>query len=282
MLLCFGSTSCSIDKKQRETDALLMTADSLYKAKKYDDAIETLSTLNKEYPKELKARQKALQLLREIKLDKSNEEAGIMSSMIDSLSLFSDSLFQKFELVEAKGMPDENILRYKGYDPTKASPKNKYLDVYVTSSGELELVAGNCRQKPLGGTFIKLEEAVTETFYTSEPIEYDGGLNYRFQDLGLYYERLTFTGKASEQIASFVNAHCLKGTQIKVTFGNSRGLSKDSFILSLEAKEAISTSYQYTKALKKISELHQAIEKHNKRVLLESERQMREKVKGLQ
>lgn len=182
-------------KERKGASAMLDTASQYYQQEAYEEALQLLDSLNKVYPKEVEAREQALALSREVRLARSRRDSLAIIPRMQALIQYTDSLYREFSLVEAPGMPDENIIRYKGYDPSSANPQDSFLDCYIASDGTLELIAATSGADTQGVTHIQVSESVGNTFVSSDTLAYDGGLNYRFQDLGRHYERLTFTGE---------------------------------------------------------------------------------------
>ncbi len=281
LLLCFSYVFISCDNSEKkEAEQIVSIADSLYRANDYDGALEMLQTLKEKYPNALQARQQGLELKREIKIAISHKDSIDIVHQMLLIESYSDSLYSEFVLVEAKDMPDENILRYHGYDAIKKHPNSPFLDVYITSKGDLELVAGISGNKYSGISYIKVEDIQDKTFYISDTLNYDGGLNYRYNNLGIYYERLTFSGESANKIASFIE-NAPNNDKIMVSFGLEKGLWTNKFLLPYESKIAIVTCYHYAQSLASLKELQSKLDIHNKRIAMEEERKMKDKVKDL-
>lgn len=257
---------------------MLDTANQYFKQEKYDEALQVLDSLNKTYPKEVEAREQALSLRRTIRLVRSSQDSLQFSHQLEILVQFTDSLYREFVLVEVPGMPDENIIRYKGYNPSASNEKGTFLDCYIANDGTLELIAATSGRRIEGIAFIAVNESVGNTFVTSDTLAYDGGVNYRFENLGHHYERLTYTGDRAIKVAGFI-ANAPEDSTIKVTFGLENGKLGKSFILNPTAREAISKSYKYAKGLIDIAELQRSLDTHTRRLLLENERRAKEATK---
>lgn len=264
-------------KERKGASAMLDTASQYYQQEAYEEALQLLDSLNKVYPKEVEAREQALALSREVRLARSRRDSLAIIPRMQALIQYTDSLYREFSLVEAPGMPDENIIRYKGYDPSSANPQDSFLDCYIASDGTLELIAATSGADTQGVTHIQVSESVGNTFVSSDTLAYDGGLNYRFQDLGRHYERLTFTGEKAIKVASFITNAPERAT-IKITFGRENGKKGRVFNLDKRAKEAITKSYLYAQGLLDIAELQRGIDTHSRRLLLETERQTKEAI----
>lgn len=269
-------SACESDES-KGANSMLDTANQYYQQEVYDEALQLLDSLNKVYPKEVEARQQALALSREVRIARSRRDSLEIVPRMEALVQYTDSLYREFRLVEAPNMPDENIIRYKGFDPSLANPRGSFLDCYIANDGTLELIAATSGASTQGIAFVQVQESTGHTFVSSDTLAYDGGLNYRFQDLGRHYERLTFTGDKAIKIASFV-ANAPERATLKVTFGLENGKKGSAFDLDKKAREAITKSYQYAKGLLDIAELQRGLDTHSRRIVLENERKAKEAI----
>lgn len=279
VLLGLGLFGCN-SKERKAADALLRTADSLFLSENYDDAILLLDSINKTFPKEIDARRSALEKLKEVKMARSRKDSLEVSVRLDELIVYSDSLYNHFDLIEAPGMPDENIIRYRGYNPSLQNAQASFLDCYVDYDGTLVLVASTSATKTLGVRSIKVSNMTNDTYLYSDTIPYDGGNNYRFEDLGRVYERLTFRGEKAYRIASFI-ANTSEGVGVRITFEREDGGQGPSFVLSKAAVEAVTYSYRYAVSLDEMKDINRRLETHNKRLQLRGVEEMKSKVGDL-
>lgn len=264
-------------EETKGANTMLDTANQYYQEEAYDEALQLLDSLNKVYPKEVEAREQALALSREIRLARSRRDSLEIVPRMEALIQYTDSLYHEFTVVEAPSMPDETIIRYKGYNPASANPKGSFLDCYVDYDGTLELIAATSGTSTQGIAYIQVSENVGNTFVSSDTLVYDGGLNYRFQDLGHHYERLTFTGEKAIRVASFIS-NAPEHATLRVTFGLENGKKGRAFNLDKRTREAISKSYYYAKGLQDVSELQRELETHNRRIALDNERKAKDAI----
>lgn len=272
VILVFGACN---NHEEKEAMSLFASSSELFEEGSYDDALLMLDSLNKSFPKEIEARKEALNLMRKIKLAKSQQDSLSFVSEMQTLVQFSDSLYKDFVLVEAPKMPDENVIRYKGYNPSLNAPQANFLDCYIASDGTLELVAGTSSNHLQGVTYIIVKNSKEDSYIASDTLAYDGGMNYRYTDYGQHYERLIFTDAKALRIASFI-ASSENNNKLEVSFGLDNGRMGKPFELAPKAKQAITESYRYAKALADLKELQKGLDNHEKRLLLESKRKRKE------
>lgn len=162
-------------------------------------------------------------------------------------------------------MPDENIIRYKGYNPSQ-HPEQPFLDIYIDSKGQLDLVAGISATYPIKSHSIKVVNPQEGTYLFSDTLTYDGGTNYRYNHLGRYYERLTFTNESGAKVAAFIYG-ATEGTPFKIEFGTEGRGKAPSFTLTKEATTAIAHTYTYYQLLEFIKEGQLQLDRHQQRRL---------------
>ena len=188
----------------------------------------------------METRKVALHLQQLVRTATAKRDSIRMSSLAEEGVARLDSLQRLFKLIEYPRMPDENILRYKGYDPSAANPEANFLDAYIKADGKIQLIAGTSAPKAQGVTYLRLMEEAGGTYVLSDTIPYDKALNYRFRTGGVTHERLTLSLEASERLGAFVHA-TPTSSAIRASFGPQGA----AFMLSKTAREAIAATYEY-------------------------------------
>lgn len=232
-------TGC-VSREERAAKHLLAEAQIAYTGSNYVEALTLLDSLHRTYPGAVDTRKVALHL-QQLARSGSARHDSLEMSMLSQVGIARlDSLGGLFKLLEYPGMPEENVLRYKGYDPSEADPKASFLDAYIKADGQIQLIAGTSAPKAQDITYLRLQEKSGGTFVVSDTIPYDRALNYRFQAGGVTHERLTLSLEGSERLAEFVHR-----TPLDVAIRASFGPQGATFTLSKTAREAISATYEY-------------------------------------
>lgn len=234
LILIFGLSGC-VSREERAAKLLLAEAQSAYGAGEYDRSLTLLDSLHRTYPGAVEARKLALHLQQLSRSDAAREDSMRMEELAEEGIALLDSLRQHFVLVEYPEMPDENILRYKGYDPSAVAPQSDFLDAYLRADGQICLVAGTSASEKQEVTYLRLTETAGGTYVLSDTIPYDGALHYRFRTGGITHERLTFSREASDRLADFVR-NTPQEAKIRASFGPKGKV----FTLDAQAREAIS------------------------------------------
>lgn len=261
-LTLFLLTACE-STETKGAKKLLQEAEVGYQQERYEDALQMIDSLHKTFPGAVKQRQAALELSRAARLAQGVRDLAYIQPRLEAALHAADSMYQAFELVEAPSMPDENIIRYKGYNPA-SQPDAPFLDIYIDYHGRLDLVAGISAGGKLGSHCIGISESLGGTHIQSDTIPYDGGMNYRYETLGRHYERLTFSEERAAELASFV-ASSPAESSLRVEFGLESGKKGPSFVLSKNARKAISETYAYYAMMKSIEEMQLQLNRHEKR-----------------
>ncbi|MDO5036579.1 MAG: hypothetical protein Q4D93_06435 [Porphyromonas sp.] len=256
-------TSCE-SKESRAAKQLLSEAEQSLADERYDDALIQLDSLHNTYPKALQERKVAMALAREVKMQQGRRDSAYLQPLLEQTLHAADSMYLAFTLIEAKGMADENVIRYQGYNPAKAQPEVSFLDIYIDSKGTLELVAGRSGFAPIGVESIKIMDTKSGSYVLSDTIPYDGGMNYRYENLGRHYERLTFSDDRAAELASYV-ASAPDGANLRVDFGLGGERRGGAFTLTRTAVKAIKQTYTYYATLKSIEDMQLQLKKYEKR-----------------
>lgn len=232
-------TGC-VSKEERAAKHLLAEAQIAYQDSDYSHSAQLLDSLHRTYSGAVETRKVALHLQQLVRTATARRDSIRMTSLAEEGVARLDSLQRLFKLIEYPRMPDENILRYKGYDPSAANPEANFLDAYIKADGKIQLIAGTSAPKAQGVTYIRLMEEAGGTYVLSDTIPYDKALNYRFRTGGVTHERLTLSLEASERLGAFVHA-TPASSAIRASFGPQG----KSFTLDARAREAISATYLY-------------------------------------
>lgn len=263
IMACLMLVSCE-NKQKKAATQLRAEAEELVQNEQYDEALLLLDSLQKTYPDFVDLRRSAFELSKDIRLMQGRRDSIAILPKLERAEFMSDSLYQYFVLIEAPDMPDENVLRFNGYDPS-TNASSPFLDCYLTHDGQLKLVAGVSATYPIKSSYIRVCDSKRETYVSSDTIPYDGGLNYRYEYLSRYYERLTFSPEAAERLSSFI-AMAPQHEQLRVIFYKEDGSEGPSFSLNNIARDAIRGSYQYYHILQQMLDMDSQLRRHEIRL----------------
>lgn len=229
-----------VSREERAAKLLLAEAQIAYSDSDYHRSLTLLDSLHRTFPGAVESRKVALRLQQLARSGEARLDSLRSSALAAEGVARLDSLGRLFKLIEYSGMPEENVLRYRGYDPSAGNAQADFLDAYIEADGRLRLVAGTSAPQAQEVTYLRLQEAAGGTFVLSDTIPYDRALNYRFRAGGVTHERLTLSLAASERLGRFVR-ETPADDPIRASFG-PRG---KSFTLSKAAREAIAATCLY-------------------------------------
>lgn len=267
--------SCE-NKEQKAAEQLFKEAQAMVQNEQFEEALLLLDSLQNSYPELVEIRRKAFELSKVLRIEQGRKDSLVIVPELRALELIADSLYQSFKLIEVPDMPDENILRFKGYDPSVNS-SSPFMDCYLTHNGELKLVAGISERYPINSIYVKVYDSKGQKFAVSDTIPYDGGLNYRYEYLSRYYERLTFSSEAASRVASFIS-ELPDYEQIRMVFYREDGSAMPAHTLNNRAKEAIKGTYEYYALLQKMQAMDQRLRQHEQRLSQREDLKARESI----
>lgn len=256
-VVVFFTASC-----QRSTEklahALYEKALDAYKEESYEQAEQLIDSLHVNYPNEISTRRKALALKKEVDIQRSRRDSLYAQTRLSILQQAQDSLAQYFVKINDTPFPDEYILSAKEL----RNQRIPYLDIYFNKDGELELIASVKNSTPLNSNHLIIEDVTNKTFISTDTLPYDAGMNYRYKEAGVFYERLTFTAKDALAIAQFIT-HAPKEHQLKAQV-------KGGGTLVFNLSNTLRLSFLRTIAMHNVQEeiglLKRTLSKHTKRL----------------
>lgn len=257
MLLATASTSCNSDGKQasaRLDNARQMFAQGeLAAAKSEIDSIRTL------YPKELKTIREGLTLMRQIELKETERNLAFCDSLLPVKHEEVNDLKKGFNL--EKDTAYNEVGNYVSKQQTiERNIQRCYIRSAVSEKGEMYLTSVFYGGSPLNHTGIKL--STPSGLSTQTPaIPYDGGLNYRFKDMGQTTEVVTYQGMKCADAVRFIYNNRNERIRVEYTGG------KPYVIYMADAdKKAIAATYELAVVLHDIDKLTKEKEKSIKKI----------------
>ncbi len=257
-LLCSGCQS----EETKSARSLLIQAQTMQADEQYEEAIQLLDSLQTSYPKAVEERRQALALSRTLRLHISTRDSALIVPRIAELMADLERRHTDYVRVMIPDMPDETLMRYKGYDPSK-SIGAPFLDVYIQSDGQIEMVGGytDSRTRDIVGLRVIASDG---TYAVSDTIAYDRGRNYRYQDGRQTHHRLTLSLQAAERIGAFV-ASSSSAPVLKVAFLTPDCTTVSTFTLTPQARHAIAETYAFYTTYVEVKNLEERLSKHEAR-----------------
>ena len=263
LLLLLLFTGCG---KGKEAQKLLEDAKAMYENKLFIAAKSMIDSINIAYPREIEMRREALTLMRLVERGESTQNIEYCDSLLPILTGNLDDLKKGF--VFEKDSVYDNIGNFIWKTMTiEQNVEHSYIRCGVNEEGEMYIASVYFSSRPLEHTGLKL--SVKDGSYAETPsIPYDGGVNYRFNDLGNTTEVVTYKGEHCKSIANFVSIIDTK-ERIKVEYTGGKSFS---LYLSDNDKKAIKATYELASVLSEITAIQKEKVNSEKKIMLIDEK----------
>ena len=263
LLLAILITGCG---KGKEAQMLLEEAQSMYESKHFIAAKSMIDSINATYPTEIEVRKEALTLMRLVERGESMQNIEYCDSLIPIRVGELEGLKKGF--VFEKDPAYDEIGNYIWKAMTiEQNVERSYIRCGVDEEGEMYMASVYFGGRPIEHTGLKL--SIKDGTFTETPaIPYDGGINYRFKDLGNTTEVVTYKGENCKSIANFVSITDTK-ERIKAEYTGGKSFTLN---LSDNDKKAIKATYELASVLSEITALQKEKVKSEKKIMLINEK----------
>lgn len=203
--------------KEKEARAKLEEAKAMYERNELFEAKNEIDSIRTHYPKEIKVLKDALELMRLVEL----KEADRNIAYCDSLLPIKHEELKKFTtgFVFEKDSVYEEIGNYVWKQQTvERNVERNYIRCGVNEKGEMYLASVYFGSQPINHTGIKVS-IKDGLFAETASIPYDGGVNYRFKDLGNTTEVVTYKGEHGVDAVNFIYTHAKERIRVDYTGG---------------------------------------------------------------
>ena len=223
--------------KTKEARAQLEQAKMLYETKQFSAAKNVIDTIRVLYPREIEVLRESLTLMRLVERGESERNIAFCDSMMPLRMEESEKLKVGFILEKDEVYQDIGNYIWK-QQSIEQNVQRSYVRCGVDETGEMYLASVYFGGRPINHTGLRLSVS-DGTFAETASIPYDGGMNYRFKDLGNTTEVVTYKGENCLNAVNFVYDVADKArVQVEYTGG-----SKFSLYLSENDKKVIRATY---------------------------------------
>lgn len=249
--------SCGNDEKKAQER--LDIARSMYERNEFFAAKSAIDSIRILYPKEFKVIREGLTLMRQVEQKEAERNLAFCDSLLPVRQLDLEGLVKGFNL--EKDSAYNEIGNYVSKQQTiERNIQRCYIRSGVNEKGEMYLASVYFGGKPINHTGIKL--STPDGLFAETPaIPYDGGLNYRFKDMGNTTEVVTYQGEKCEDAVKFIFAN--KEQRIKVEY---TGGKPNVLYIADADKKAIAATYELAVVLSDIEKLTKEKEKAIKKL----------------
>lgn len=185
-------TGCNGDEKAAQ--ARLDKARAMYENNEFFGAKNEIDSIRTLYPKEVKVLKQGLTLMRQVEVKEAERNIAFCDSLLPIKLEEVEGLKKGFAF--EKDSVYEEIGNYIWKQQTiERNVQRCYVRCGVNEEGEMYLASVYYGGRPIEHTGIKLSLKDGQ-FAETASIPYDGGLNYRFKDMGSTTEVVTYQGGA--------------------------------------------------------------------------------------
>ena len=236
-------TACEGDR--RAAEERLAQAQALYERNEFFGAKNEIDSIKMLYPKEVTVLRQALNLMRQVEWKEAERNIAFCDSVLPIKR--EELVGLKAGFVFEKDSAYEEIGHYIWKRQTiERNVQRCYVRCGVNEEGEMYLASVFYGGKPIEHTSVRLstkdgQEAETAT------IPFDGGLNYRFTDLGQTTEVVTYKGEHCESAVKLIYANAKE--RIKVDY---KGGKPYTIYMADADKEAIVKTFDLATVLSDI------------------------------
>ncbi|WP_293671983.1 hypothetical protein [uncultured Parabacteroides sp.] len=248
---------CNNDEKKAQ--ARLDSARNMYERNELFAAKSEIDSIRILYPKEFKVIREGLTLMRQVEQKEAERNLAFCDSLLPIRQQELEGLKKGFNL--EKDSAYNEIGNYVSKQQTiERNIQRSYIRSGVNEKGEMYLASVYFGANPLNHTGIKL--STKDGLFAETPaIPYDGGLNYRFKDLGNTTEVVTYQGEKCEDAVKFIFSNQKERIKVEYTGGKPYVL----YIADAD-KKAIASTYELAVVLSDIEKLTKEKEKSIKKL----------------
>ena len=246
----------------KEAQKKLDKAQALFETKQFVAAKNVIDSINVLYPREVAVRKQALTLIRRVERGECEQNIAYCDSLIpvciDELAdLKKGFIFEKDTSYNVIGNYIWNTMT------VERNVERSYIRCGVNEEGEMYMASVYFGRAPINHTGLHFSTNAG-LFAETPAIPYDGGLNYRFQDLGNTTEVVTYKAEHCKTIANFIMIVDDKD-RVKATYTGGKSFS---LFLSDADKKAIRVTYELANVLSVINTMEREKSRAEKKIML--------------
>lgn len=258
-LVLMATLLAGCNGNEKEAQARLDKAKSMYERSEFFAAKNEIDSIRALYPKEYKALKGALALMRQVEAGEAERNIAFCDSLLPIKLQEVEELKKGF--VFEKDSVYEEIGNYIWKQQTlERNVQRSYVRCGVNEKGEMYLASVYFGPRPLEHTGIKVSTK-DGLFAETATIPYDGGVNYRFKDLGNTTEVVTYKGENGIDAIKFIYANQPERIRVDYVGGKAYHLA-----MADADKKAIIATYSLGTVLSDIENMNKEKEKATKKI----------------
>ncbi|OAV72671.1 hypothetical protein Barb6_00923 [Bacteroidales bacterium Barb6] len=257
-LACLLSFGCGTERKKAQ--ARLEKAQTMFEQGEFISAKNEIDSIRALYPKEIDVLKETLTLMRQVELKEAERNIAFCDSLLPSH-------LQEFEELKAtftfeKDTAYDLFGTYVRKQQTiERNVERSYIRSGVNEQGEVWLASVYFGGKPILHTGLKLSTP-NGLYAETTAVPYDGGLNYRFEDLGNTTEVVTYKGNNGLAALQFICDNEKERIRAEYTGGKPYTL-----YIADGDKKAVADTYRLAVVLSDIVRMTAEKDKAEKRIV---------------
>ncbi|MCD7936197.1 MAG: hypothetical protein LUG98_04990 [Tannerellaceae bacterium] len=258
-LFLLGMVLSSCNNREKEARAYLDQARLFYEQGELNGAKNQIDSLRTNYKDIVALQQEGLELMRLVEIKESARTIAFCDSLLPLKLMEAEELKEGFVL--EKDPEFQEIGNYVWKQQTvERNVMRCYVRSRVNERGEMFLESVFFGNRPVNHSFIRVSIPDGQ-FADTDEIPYDGGLNYRFEDMGNTTEVVTYSGEAGVDVVKFIYAH--PEERIKVEY---KGDKPYTIYLTDTDKKSIVATYDLATVLNDIETMRNSRNKAQQRI----------------
>ncbi|MDR3140220.1 MAG: hypothetical protein LBU37_00585 [Tannerellaceae bacterium] len=254
MILLFAGCN----NNEKEARARYGKAVDLYEQNDLFAARNEIDSIRLYYPGEINVLKDAIELKRLVELKETDRNIAYCDSLLPIRQEEAGVLNKNFIMEKDTLYQDTGNYVWK-QQTIERNVERSYIRCKVSEDGVMALESVYFGNRPLNHTGIKV--SVKYGFFAeTASIPYDGGTNYRFQDLGNTTEVVTYKGENAVDAVKFIYANA--GERIKVEYTGGKAYT---IYMADADKKALVATYDLATVLSDVDTLLREREKAIKR-----------------
>lgn len=252
-------TLAACNQTEKEAQARLNNARSMYERNEFFAAKSEIDSIRALYPKEYKVLKEGLALMRQVELKEAERTIAFCDSLLPIKIEEAETLKKGFAF--EKDSVYEEIGNYIWKQQTiERNVQRCYIRSGVNEKGEIYLASVFYGGAPINHTGLKVSTPDGQ-FAETASIAYDGGVNYRFKDLGKTTEVVTYKGEKGLDAAKFIASNAKERIKAEYTGGKPY-----TIYIADGDKKAIAATYDLAVVLSDLENLIKEKDKSTNRI----------------
>ena len=257
--LVFVSLMTSCGNSGEEAKARLAKAQAMYENNELFAAKNEIDSIRTLYPKEFDVLKETLSLMRLVETKENERTIAFCDSLLPVKQQELEVLKKDF-ILEKDSLYEETGNYIWKQQTIEKNINRSYVRSGVNEKGEMYLASVYFGGSPINHTSMKLSTK-DGMFAETDIVPYDGGLNYRFKDLGNTTEVVTYKAEKGEEAIKFISSNEKERIKVEYTGGKPY-----TIYLTDGDKKAIVTTYAFAIVLSDINRMTKEKEKSERRL----------------